>query len=117
MSQTGTQGALAEDKAARHLIDQGLQLVERNYHCRHGELDLIMMHGEYLVFVEVRHRHSDSHGGALASIDFHKQRKLRRAAQHYLQRHKKNDSPCRFDILCLDGPINSASINWISNAF
>jgi putative endonuclease len=76
-----------------------------------------MRDGSYLVFVEVRHRKSQKYGGALESVDLHKQRKLRKAAEYYLIRNKKTDSPCRFDILCVDGDLTEPKYNWIKNAF
>ena len=79
-----TGGAQAEQAAAAYLVKRGLQLVEKNYRCRFGEIDLIMRAGVTLVFVEVRSRSSRAFGGAAASIDARKQRKLIAAAQHYL---------------------------------
>lgn len=105
-------GKEAENHAASFLQSQGLRLVTRNYRCRMGEIDLIMEHGGILVFVEVRLRRSTSFGGASASINGHKQRKLIHAAQHYLQQQAKQP-PCRFDALLLDG----LKIEWIKDAF
>jgi len=82
-----------------------------------GELDLIMWDADYLVFVEVRYRKHNWYGGALESIDHHKQAKLRRAAEHYLVQSKNTDCPCRFDILCVNGNLNKPEFDWIKNAF
>ena len=117
MSQTGIAGNLAEKLAYRFLKKQGLKLIQKNYLCRYGEIDLVMQDGEYLVFVEVRYRKSNLFGGALASVDNHKQRKLRYTAEHYLNHYKKIDTPCRFDILCINGNLVSPKIDWIQNAF
>lgn len=117
MIQTGILGDRAEKLAYQFLKKQGLTLQQKNYHCRFGEIDIIMQHQDYLVFVEVRHRKSNKFGGALESVDARKQKKLRNSAHHYLNRHKKTDSPCRFDILCVNGDLNHAEINWIQNAF
>lgn len=74
-----------------------------------------MDHGDSLVFVEVRLRHNDSHGGALASVDQHKQRRLIQAARHYLARHPEQAMrPCRFDVI---GTGASGDMEWIRNAF
>ena len=105
-------GQAAEAQAAVFLQEHGLRLVERNYRCRMGEIDLIMNDGDTLVFAEVRLRKSVSFGGAAASITPHKQSKLIRAAQHYLQSLKKQP-PCRFDAVLLDG----LKIEWIKDAF
>lgn len=105
-------GKEAENRAAAFLQQQGLRLVERNYRCRMGEIDLLMVHGDTLVFVEVRFRRSAGFGGAAASITGHKQRRLIHAAQHYLQQQAKQP-PCRFDAVLLDG----GKIEWIKDAF
>lgn len=105
-------GPQAEQAAALYLTGRGLQLVEKNYRCRFGEIDLIMRAGATLVFVEVRSRRSQAFGGAGASIDTHKQHKLIAAAQHYLAQLGKTP-PCRFDALLFEGE----EIEWIPNAF
>ncbi|NND80831.1 MAG: YraN family protein [Gammaproteobacteria bacterium] len=117
MTTTGTLGNRAEKLALDYLRKQGLSLLEKNYRSRFGEIDLIMRQNDYLVFVEVRYRKSGDYGGALASIDQRKQRKLRRTAETYLQRHKASDQACRFDILCLQGELDQAQIEWLENAF
>jgi putative endonuclease len=105
-------GAAAEEAARAHLEAAGLALVARNYSCRYGEIDLIMREGETLVFVEVRSRSHRGFGGAAASIDQRKQDRLKRTAEHYLQRQRRMP-PCRFDVVTLDG---DTAIDWIINA-
>ena len=121
MKATGMLGNRAEKLALNYLRRQKLKKIECNYHCRYGEIDIIMRDnysgGNSLVFVEVRYRRNDDFGGALASVDRHKQAKLRRSAQSYLQAHNLSDSPCRFDILCLAGDLKKPEFNWIKNAF
>lgn len=117
MSRTGILGNRAEKLAAKHLKKHKLKLIETNYHCKLGELDLIMRDGDYLVFVEVRHRRSQNFGGALESIDKRKQTKLTRAAQHYLVHHNINNCPARFDIVCVNGDLNKPEFLWLQNAF
>ncbi|NKB75898.1 MAG: YraN family protein [Gammaproteobacteria bacterium] len=111
-------GKAFEGKALDFLESRGLSLVERNFSCRRGEIDLIMFHDQDLVFVEVRYRRNDAFGGAAASIGTKKQRKIRTAAEAYLQ---KNDSlmfkGCRFDVLAIEGEGEALQINWISDAF
>lgn len=108
-------GAAAEQRAALFLQRQKLQLLEKNYRCRFGEIDLVMRENDTVVFVEVRQRSSDRFGGAAASITSAKQQKLVLAAQHYLARHG-NDYPCRFDAVLISGDKND-EIEWIRNAF
>lgn len=109
-------GAQAEQTAARYLQQQGLRIVQTNYRCRFGEIDLILRDGVTLVFAEVRLRSRSDFGGAAASIDAHKQGKLIRAAQHYLAQIP-HTPPCRFDALLLVAPDDLAGIEWIKNAF
>ena len=108
-------GEQAERLAAAYLQQQGLSLVQRNYRCRHGEIDLIMRDGASLVFVEVRLRSRGDYGGAAASIGAAKQGKLLRTAQHYLSSLAKTP-PCRFDELLLQSA-DGAGLEWVKNAF
>lgn len=117
MIKTGILGNRAEKLAAKYLIKNKLQLIETNYRCKLGELDLIMWHGDYLVFVEVRYRKTEYYGGALESVDHHKQSKLFKAAQHYLVTHKLNNCPARFDIIGVSGNLSNPLYQWIQNAF
>ena len=107
-------GAAAEQAAADYLVQQGLRLVARNFHCRGGEIDLICEDRGCLVFVEVRLRGHRGFGGAAASITPAKQRRIVLAARHYLA--GKPECNCRFDAVLLDG-LNEAQIEWIQNAF
>lgn len=103
-------GRQGEDDALAYLLLQGLVLLERNYLCKGGELDLIMRDGASVVFVEVRLRSSAAFGGALASITPAKQRRMVYAAQTWLQ-GQKTLPPCRFDALAIDG----GRISWLKN--
>ncbi|MFT4764835.1 MAG: putative endonuclease [Oleispira sp.] len=102
---------LAED----YLTAKGFALIERNFLCKSGEIDLIMKDQEYLVFIEVRYRENKEFGGALASITAGKQKKLRRAAEYYLLKNFGNTPPpCRFDVVGIEG---QDEIMWVKNAF
>jgi putative endonuclease len=107
-------GTDAEQIAATYLQQQGLSLITSNYHCRFGEIDLIMLDGKTLVFVEVRMRSNASFGGAGTSITSSKQHKLGRTAEHYLQRH--GSATCRFDVVLMTKP-STENIEWVRNAF
>lgn len=108
-------GALAEQLAAQYLQQHGLKLLQANYRCRFGEIDLILQDGDTHVFAEVRLRSGSAFGGAAASIDARKQAKLVRTAQHYLSGFQRMP-PCRFDAILLQSTdINQ--IEWIKNAF
>ena len=106
--QTGQDG---EDDALQYLLRHGLVLLERNFRCKGGEIDLVMKEHDMLVFVEVRKRAASQFGGAAASITSAKQRRLTIAAQVYLQRYKM-PPPCRFDVVAIDG----GELSWLKNA-
>lgn len=111
-------GAIFEQLACEALQQAGLALLARNFTTRHGELDLVMRQGETVVFVEVRHRLRASHGDAAASVTPSKQAKLINAAQLWLAAHARHaHRPCRFDVVCYDGPPGSARMSWWRNAF
>jgi putative endonuclease len=107
-------GAAAESTALAWLQKKGLKLVERNWRCKAGELDLVLRDGPSLVMVEVRLRSSNDFGGAAASIDAKKRAKLVAAARLYLARLP--DCPCRFDVVTMSDPAGR-DLEWIRNAF
>ncbi len=111
-------GQATERRACAELQRHGLRLLERNFHSRHGELDLIMRDGEEVVFVEVRMRRHAGHGGASASITPLKRRHLVHAAASWLQRHPEcRYCPCRFDVVTCEGDAEGAPLQWIRAAF
>lgn len=108
-------GRQAEDHARQYLEQQGLELVECNFHCRLGEIDLIMRDGNAVVFVEVRYRKNREFGGPVISISQTKQQKLRAAAKYYmLQNPRAAKKSLRFDVVAILGA--DLSIEWIQNA-
>ena len=107
-------GTWAEDIAAAFLVKRGLKLLERNYRCRFGEIDLVLRDSRTLVFVEVRYRSSHSFGGAGESITTSKRKKLLRAARHYMAAHSAFPA-CRFDAVLLNG--DTTAVDWIVDAF
>ena len=114
---TRLRGQAAEDLALAHLQAAGLRLVERNYRTPGrggGEIDLIVREPDgALVFVEVRAREDGSRGGAAASVNALKRRRIVLAARHYLLRHHRSPPRCRFDVVAIDGQ----RIDWIRGAF
>jgi putative endonuclease len=104
-------GATAEALAAQFLQARGIRIVERNYRCRGGEIDIIAREGPTLVFIEVRLRRNSAFGGAAASITPAKRRRLAFAARHYLGRLGR-EPPCRFDAILLDS-LASERIEWL----
>jgi putative endonuclease len=115
-------GARAEDLCAELLQRSGLRVLERNWRCRHGEIDVVAEEGGMLVFAEVRFRSNGRFGGAAESVTGAKQARLVAAARLYLslymaRRHR--EPACRFDVLLLEGetPEATARVRWIRDAF
>jgi len=103
-------GENAEARAADYLGANGLVIIERNWHCRFGEIDLIAHDGETLVFVEVRQRSNRRFGGAAFSITPAKRARLLATSALYLaQLHPQ--PPCRFDAICIEG----STLTWLKN--
>lgn len=114
-------GQQAEQIACDYLQQQGLQLITQNYHCRRGEIDLIMCDDDTLVFVEVRARRSNRFGSALESITADKQSRIIATAQQYLQQNRLQQN-CRFDVIAVRIQTTADSQNyqvsdWIHDAF
>ena len=113
-------GAAAEQQATRWLKQQGLQLITSNYRGARGEVDIVMLEDDYLVFVEVRYRKQTHFGSPTESIGWRKQQHIIRAAKHFLLTHKRYQHyACRFDVVALqgDGAIEQWRFDWIKNAF
>ena len=116
------QGEDAEAACCNHLKKQGLKLLEKNYSARQGEIDLVMLDKNILVFVEVRFRKNDLFGGGLESITPSKQLKLRKTAELYLQQNSKYKN-ARFDVVSMSKNNQTSddkqeyTFDWVTNAF
>jgi putative endonuclease len=109
-------GIAAEERAAQLLLASGFELLQRNYRCRMGELDLVARHGDTLVVAEVRMRSSARFGGAAASITPSKRLRIVRTTRHLLARYPAlQKCRVRFDALLLNG--SDGQIDWIKGAF
>lgn len=107
-------GSYFEETALQHLKKQNLKLLRKNFNCKMGEIDLIMLEKEILVFIEVRYRQNPKYGSAIESISYFKQQKIKKAAQYFLLTHAEYQQHiCRFDALAID----NKKISWIKNAF
>ena len=114
---TGAIGQRAEQLAFEHLIDQGLRPVARNFHCRGGEVDLIMLDNDCLVFVEVRYRTSTSFTPASHTVDRNKQNKIIRTAAMYVARNRRfARHTMRFDVVGVEGS-QKIAVKWLQDAF
>ncbi len=111
-------GQAAEALVARHLTDQGLQLLTTNFRARSGELDLVLRDGRTLVVVEVRSRRDPLRIQPAATVDRHKQRRLIGATRYYLLRHRQYANwPVRFDVVEVLGELTAPEIRWHRAAF
>jgi putative endonuclease len=112
-------GAASEQLAAEYLLTQGLVVIARNLRCRAGELDLVGLDRSVLVVVEVRQRIRADFGGALASVNRRKQRKIILATRYFLQRRAAwRGHALRFDVVGVEGrPDGVNRIVWIKDAF
>lgn len=110
---TTERGRHNEDRACDELVRCGYDIVERNYRCKLGELDVVARDGQTLVFVEVRSRSSARYGSALETIGVAKQRRIARVAQHYLMVRRPRFDTCRFDVI----GITAGELVLIKDAF
>ncbi len=112
-------GKTTEAFAEQYLIKQGLTFVERNVHCRQGEVDLIMLDGDTVVFIEVKYRKNNHFGSAIEAVSLAKQNKIKHCVAFYFHKSNLNEynTPCRFDVIALEGNINQPQVTWLKNAF
>lgn len=96
-------GRWGEDLAARHYRRAGFEVIDRNWRCRHGELDLVARRGRLVVFCEVKARRSAAYGGPYAAVDGRKQRRIRRLAALWLVAHDVGPVDVRFDVAAITG--------------
>ena len=107
-------GQQYEDKAAAYLEQCGFTILERNFRCRQGEVDIIGLHESCLVFVEVKYRRNGARGRALEAVDLRKRQRLSQAALCYrMQERIPEEIPCRFDVVGIDG----GEVTLVKNAF
>lgn len=106
-------GTVYEQAAGHYLENLGFEILEYNYRCRAGEIDIVAKDGLYLVFCEVKYRSDGRKGSALEAVDHRKQKTLFRCALYYMAEHHTGDIPCRFDVIGIEG----SRIKLIKNAF
>jgi putative endonuclease len=98
-SPTSVKGSRSEALAASYLQQQGYRILERNYRCRQGEIDIVAEEGDVLCFVEVRSSRSQAHGSPLETVDRGKQRRVIQAARCYLHLRSSPEREVRFDVV------------------
>lgn len=113
--ETGKQG---EEIAMAHLRREGYVLIERNYRCLFGEIDIIAREGDTLCFIEVKSRRSARYGDPQLAVNHKKQQKMTRVALHYLSSHDLCDRPARFDVVAVRLAENGTGlVELIKNSF
>ena len=108
-----------EKRALDHLAAHGLIRLVKNFRCRFGEIDLVMLDRNCVVFIEVRYRRASRFASAASTVDAYKQRKLVRAAAAFLARHPQYcDHATRFDVVAFDeGRNDECKLQWLRDAF
>ena len=107
-------GAAFEQKATEFLIQNDVRILERNFRCRQGEIDMIGKHEDYIVFFEVKYRKDNQKGIPQEAVSFSKQKKICKVADYYRMIHKMGEfTAIRYDVIAICGE----ELTWIQNAF
>ncbi|MGV6853367.1 MAG: YraN family protein [bacterium] len=107
-----------ETVAKQHLASYGFKLIKQQHHSRQGEIDLIALKNDTLVFCEVKYRSSTHFGGAISSVTASKQHRIILAARHFLMKFPQySQYNCRFDVISISGNKQQFEIQWIEDAF
>jgi putative endonuclease len=110
-------GKIGEDIAVKFLSRKGYKILKRNYRYGHGEIDIIAMDKDVLIFVEVRMKLSDKFGSPEDSVTIKKREQLKKIASAFIQMNEVNFSECRFDVIGITFKDGEFNINHIENAF
>ncbi len=119
MNWSKSKGKQYEDQAREYLVQRGLTLLNQNYHCRFGEIDLIMLQQEVLCFIEVKFRANMGFGGAASAVPLQKQKKIVKTALFFIAQNRRlAQHAIRFDAFLIQQQANNQnfSVNWIQNA-
>jgi len=106
-------GTEKEKLAGAFLEKNGYQIIEYNFRCRQGEIDIIAKDGDYLVFCEVKYRSGTKAGTPMEAVDYKKQRIISRCALFYITKKRLGELPCRFDVVS----VTNQGIQVLKNAF
>lgn len=96
-------GTYYEKRAGEYLMRQGYQILEYNFRCKFGEIDIIARDGRYLVFCEVKYRNQNMNGHPAEAVDVRKRRVISKCALYYLTVRNQLDHLCRFDVVAISG--------------
>lgn len=119
MSNNKLLGAFGEDMACSYLESKGYKIIERNFSCRVGEVDIIGIDGDTIAFIEVKSRTGVSYGNPSEAVSRTKQGRIVKTALFFMTKHRLFDYMCRFDVIevLTDGTKENININLIKNAF
>lgn len=112
-------GAFGENMACSYLEKNGYRILERNFSCKAGEVDIIAMEGDIIAFIEVKCRTGIGYGSPSEAVSYYKQNRIVKTALFFMTKYKIFDYMCRFDVIevLTDGTTEDTSINLIKNAF
>jgi len=110
-------GKRGEEVASAYLEKAGYRIIERNYRCIFGEIDIVAEDGDSIVFVEVKSRRSSAYGPPQLAVGYRKQRKISMVALHYIDERKMQGRNARFDVVAVQLLASGTSIELIKNAF
>lgn len=105
-------GSFYEEAAMEYLQSKGIKIIQKNFRCKNGEIDIIGKDGECTVFFEVKYRANEEYGGALMAVGKQKQRRICKCAMVYCMLHPEVKE-LRYDVIA----ITDSKIDWIQNAF
>ena len=106
-------GSKYEHVAGEYLKSMGFEIIQYNFYSKHGEIDIIALDNDYIVFCEVKYRSKGQKYGSLRAIDKKKQKRIINCARLYMLKNKLKDVPCRFDVVGIEGE----DVIYIKNAF
>ena len=110
-------GNLGEDIACKFILNKGYEIVERNFYCRQGEIDIIAKDNEFLVFIEVKTRKNENYGRAIDAITFYKKKHFINSIEYYLYKNRIKNIPIRIDVIeVYEKSQNKFFINHVKNA-
>jgi putative endonuclease len=112
-------GQKGEDIASRFLQKNGIEILNKNYNTKYGEIDLIGIENKTIIFIEVKLRNSNNYGLPSEAVNFLKLKKINKAASCFLNDFDLNDIDCRFDVICLtyEKSVNNYHIEWLKNQY
>jgi len=112
-------GQRGEAIICQYIESKGMRLIERNFHCRGGEIDIIARDGDTVAFIEVKTRTNTNYGTAAEAVTLTKMRRITAAANGFIEKNGLHDNYFRFDVaeVYINGERENVDINYIKNAF